>query len=267
VTASAIPASEGARLRPAVRRTTAVRIALAVALLAALALAFVAARGYDVRYAPLVPSGSTGMVVIDMSASVYEGAMEETLQRMATTGEKAGLVVFSDTAYELLPPGTPGRELLPIVRYLKPKGAAGQLPVNPWQDFRAGTRISAGLAVARRALERKGVHHGSIVLISDLEILPDEVERLGGEIADLKREGISVRIVPLNPTPEKRAKIEALTGPAALLRAPGEAGKVRAPEEESLRAALPWGFAALALAVALLLAVNERALARLEVRA
>ena len=54
-----------------------------------------------------MPSGSTGMVVLDMSASVYEGAMEETLQKMATTGEKAGLVVFSDTAYELLPPGTP----------------------------------------------------------------------------------------------------------------------------------------------------------------
>jgi von Willebrand factor type A domain len=267
VTTSAIPASEGARLRPAVRRTTFLRIALALALIAALALAFVGARRYDVRYAPLVPSGSTGMVVLDMSASVYEGAMEETLQKMASTGEKAGLVVFSDTAYELLPPGTPGRELLPMIRYLKPTGRAGQLAVNPWQDFRAGTRISAGLATARLALERKGVQSGSIVLISDLEILPDEVERLGGEIADLKRAGITVRIVPLNPTAEKRAKIEALTGPSALLREPGQAGAVRAPEEKSLRAALPWGFALLALVVALLLAVNERTLGRLEVRA
>src|SRR5215213_5983124 len=119
---SAIPASESARLRPAVRRTTAVRVGLAVALLAALALAFFASRGYDVRYAPLVPSGSTGMVVLDMSASVYEGGMEETLQKMSRTGERAGLVVFSDAAYELLPPGTPGRELLPVLRYLKPSG-------------------------------------------------------------------------------------------------------------------------------------------------
>jgi hypothetical protein len=266
MTASAIPASESARLRPAVRRTTVVRAALALALLGALTLAFFVARSYDVRYAPLVPSGSTGMVVLDMSASVYEGAMEETLQKMSSTGEKAGLVVFSDAAYELLPPGTPGRELLPVLRYLKPTGSGGQLPVNPWQDFRAGTRISAGLAVAREALERKGVHHGSIVLISDLEILPDEVERLGGEIADVKRAGITVRIVPLNPTPEKRAKIEALTGPSALLREPGTSGAVRAPEERSLRAALPWAFALVAGVIAILLATNERALARLELR-
>lgn len=266
MTASAIPASESARLGTAVRRTTVLRILLALLLLGALTLAFIAARGYDVRYAPLVPSDTTGMVVLDMSASVYEGAMEETLQKMSSTGEKAGLVVFSDAAYELLPPGTPGRELLPILRYLKPTGSGDQLPVNPWQEFRAGTRISAGLAVARRALQRTGAERGSIVLISDLEILPDEVERLGGEIADLKRAGITVRIVPLNPTAEKRAKIEALTGPAALLREPGKAGAVRAPEERSLRAALPWGFALVAGAIAILLATNERALARLEVR-
>ena len=183
------------------------------------------------------------------------------------TGEQAGLVVFSDAAYELLPPGTPARELLPLLRFLKPKpAAAGQLPVNPWQDFRAGTRISAGLDVAREALERKGVHRGSIVLISDLEILPDEVERLGGEIADLKREGISVRIVPLNPTAgearQDRGAHRRVGDPARA----GAGRRVRAPEEKSIRAALPWGFALLALAVAVLLAVNERALARLEVR-
>jgi VWA domain-containing protein len=266
MTASAIPASEAPRLRAAARRTTVVRAALALGLVAALALAFLVARRYDVRHAPLVPSGTTGVVVLDMSASVYEGAMEETLQKMSSTGERAGLVVFSDDAYELLPPGTPGRELLPVLRYLKSTGNAGQLPVNPWQDFRAGTRISAGLAVARQGLQREGAEHGSIVLISDLEILPDEVERLGGEIAELKRAGIDVRIVPLNPTAEKRAKIEALTGPGAMLREPGQAGAVRAPEERSIRAALPWAFALVAGLMAVLLATNERALSRLEVR-
>jgi hypothetical protein len=266
VTASAIPASEGARLRLAARRTTLVRVVLALTLLAALALAFLVARGYDVRYAPIVPSGSTGMVVLDMSASVYEGAMEETLQKMASTGERAGLVVFSDAGYELLPPGTPGRELLPILRYLKPTGNAGELPVNPWQEFRAGTRISVGLQTAREALEREDVDRGSVVLISDLEILPDEVDRLGGEIAKLNELGFTVRIVPLNPTAEKRARIEALTGPNALLREPGEAGEVRAPEERSFRAAVPWTFAFVAALIAVLLATNERALARLEVR-
>jgi hypothetical protein len=242
------------------------RAALALALVATLALAFLVARGYDPRVAPLVPAGSTGMVVIDLSASVYEGAMEETLQKLARAGEQAGLVAFSDVGYELLPPGTPGRELLPIIRYLKPTGDAGDLPVNPWQDFRAGTRISAGLEVAREALLREGVRRGSVVLISDLDILPDEVQRLAAEIAELKRNGIEVRIVPLDPTPEKLMRIEALTSPSALLRAPGKAGEVRAPEQHSLREALPWTFVFPAALLVVLLALNERLLARLEVR-
>jgi hypothetical protein len=267
MTASAIPATEAARLRSAARRTTLVRAALALLLVGALALALLVARRYDVRHAPLVPTGTTGMVVLDMSASVYEGAMDETLQKLVDTGERAGLVVFSDSAYELLPPGTPARELLPILRFLKPAdGNQGELPVNPWQDFRAGTQISSGLRAAREALVRENVHRGSVVLISDLEILPDEVERLGAEIAELKRAGISVRIVPLNPTPEKLAKIEALTGPSALLRESGTAGAVRAPEERSVSAAMPWTFVLVGLLLVLMLATNERTLARLEVR-
>ncbi|MEX2210670.1 MAG: vWA domain-containing protein [Gaiellaceae bacterium] len=265
MTASAIPATEAARLRPAAVRTGAVRAVLGLALIGALALAFLVARGYDVRYAPLVPSGTTGMVVLDMSASVYEGAMEETIQKLARTGERAGLVVFSDAGYELLPPGTPGRELVPILRFLKPSGNAGELPVNPWQDFRAGTQISAGLRTAREALVREG-GRGSILLISDLEILPDEVERLAAEVVELKREGITVRIVPLSPRPEKMARIEAITGPASLLREGRQGSKVRAPEERSLRAAAPWTFAVVALLLVLLLATNERVLSRLETR-
>lgn len=265
MTVSAIPATEAGRLRPSVRRTAVLRVALALALAGVLALAFLVARGYDPRVAPLVPAGSTGMVVIDLSASVYEGAMEETLQKLAQAGEQAGLVVFSDDGYELLPPGTPGRELLPIIRYLKPVGTGGELPVNPWQDFRAGTRISAGIEVAREALLREGVPRGSVVLISDLDILPDEVQRLAAEIAELKRNGMEVRIVPLDPTPEKLMRIEALTSPSALLRAPGR-GEVRAPEEHSLREALPWTFVFPAALLVGLLALNERLLARLEVR-
>ena len=121
-----------------------------------------------------------------------------------------------------------------MIRYLKPKGTGGQLPVNPWEDFRAGTRhLGRPRRRTRRRSSGRACHHGSIVLISDLEILPDEVERLGGEIANLKREGISVRIVPLNPTAEKRAKIEALTGPSAMLRAPGDAGESARPRRRA----------------------------------
>jgi hypothetical protein len=264
----AVPTSEPGLLRRASRRTALVRGGLALGLAAALALAFFVARQEDVRYAPLVPSGTTGMVVIDLSASVYEAALGETIERMARTGERAGLVAFSDAGYELLPPGTPGRELVPLLRYLRPRpgDASGELPVNPWADFRAGTRISVGLQVAREALLRERVSRGSIVLISDLQILPDEIERLGAEIARLQREGVALRIVPLAPTPEKRALIEQLTGASALLRDPGETGAVRAPEERTLRAAAPWTFVLIAAVLVLLLAGNERALSRLDVR-
>ena len=264
----AIPASEARPLRRARRRTALLRAGLALGLAGALALAFLVARSRDERHAPLVPSGTTGIVVIDLSASVYESALGETLERMARTGERAGLVAFSDAGYELLPPGTPGRELVPLLRYLRPgQGeAAGELPVNPWAGFRAGTRISAGLQIAREALLRERVSDGSIVLISDLEILPDEVERLGVEIARLRTEGFSIRIVPLAPSAEKRALIEQLTGPSALLRDPGEEGAVRAPEERDIRGAAPWTFVLVGALLVLLLAGNERSLTRLEVR-
>jgi hypothetical protein len=264
-----VPTSEPQPLRRVARRTTLIRAGLAVGLVGTLALAFLVARSRDVRHAPLVPSGTTGIVVIDLSASVYESAMGETLRRMSRTGERAGLVAFSDVGYELLPPGTPARELVPILRYLRPgQGeAVGELPVNPWAEFRAGTRISAGLQIAREALLRERVaHRGSIVLISDLEILPDEVERLGAEIARLQRDGVSLRIVPLAPSDEKRELIEQLTGPSALLRDPGEAGAVRAPEERTLRGAAPWTFVLVGAVLVLLLAANEHSLSRLEVR-
>jgi hypothetical protein len=264
----AVPTSEARPLRRAAHRTTLIRAGLALALASTLALAFLVARSRDVRHAPLVPSGTTGIVVIDLSASVYESAMGDTLQRMSRAGEQAGLVAFSDVGYELLPPGTPARELVPLLRYLRPgQGeAVGELPVNPWAEFRAGTRISSGLQIAREALLRERVSRGSIVLISDLEILPDEVERLGAEIARLQRDGVSLRIVPLAPSDEKRELIEQLTGPSALLRDPGEAGAVRAPEERSLRGAAPWTFVFVGALFVLLLAANEHALSRLEVR-
>src|SRR5512134_693405 len=149
-----IPTSEPERLRPAARWTTVLRIVLAVALLASLAAAVLVARGIDPRHAPLVPSGTTGMLVLDLSASVYEDAFGQTIRKLARSGERTGVIAFSDAAYELLPPGTPARELLPLLRFFRPDvaGASGELPVDPWKDFRAGTRISEGLRVAHATL-------------------------------------------------------------------------------------------------------------------
>jgi hypothetical protein len=263
-----IPTSEPTRLHGLRRRTLALRVALALALLLALALVVLDARGRDPRHAPLVPSGTTGMLVLDLSASVYEDAFGQTIRKLAASGERTGVVAFSDAAYELLPPGSPARELLPLLRFFNEDAAsaAATLPVDPWQDFRAGTRISEGLKVAHAALQRHGASNGSVVLVSDLEILPDEVVRLSDVAADLRRDGIELRIVPLFPTPEKYARIEQIVGSSAFLRESAAASPVAAPEGRSLRHALPWGFVALAMVLVLLLAANEALLSRLEVR-
>lgn len=263
-----LPTAEPARLEGARRRTLVLRAALAAGLLSLLVLAFLDARGRDPRYAPLVPSGTTGMLVLDLSASVYEDAFGQTIRKLAASGERTGVVAFSDAAYELLPPGSPSRELLPLLRFFN-EGTAnttGALPVDPWQDFRAGTRISEGLKVAHAALLREGTADGSVVLVSDLEILPDEVVRLSEVAADLRRDGIRLRIVPLFPTPAKYARIEQIVGDSAFLRESAQASPVAAPEGRSLRHALPWRFVLLAGALVLLVAVNEATLSRLELR-
>lgn len=262
----AVPTTEPGRLRRLGRRTAAMRIALAVVLVATLAGAVLVARGEDVRHAPLVPSGKTGILVLDLSASTSEAAFSQTIEQLAESDERVGLVVFSDAAYELLPVGTPGRELLPLLRYFSV--AEGRRPPahNPWEDFRAGTRISEGLRVAHDTLFREGVQNGSIVLVSDFEILPDEIQRVGEQVGLMRREGIEVRLVPLDPTPERRARMNAILGGAAVLREASRDAPVRAPESRSLEAAAPWAFLAVAGLLVVLLSANEGLLSRLEVR-
>ena len=261
----AIPTGERRSFGRWSRRTLVLRAALALALLATVALAFLAARNEGVQSAPLVPSGSTGMLVLDLSASVYEGAFGQTIQELADADEKVGVVAFSDAAYTLVPPGTPGRELLPLLRYFEPTSTSGELPRNPWERFRAGTRISEGLKVAREVLLERGADDSSIVLVSDLEILPDEIFALADVAALLRGDGIELRIVPLFPTPEKQERIDAILGSAKILRESSDASPVRASEANSIASAAPWLFVAVAALLVGLLAVNEGLLARLEV--
>jgi hypothetical protein len=261
-----VPTSEPNSLRRAARRTLVLRAALALALVAGLALVLLVAWRQDVRHAPLVPSGKAGMLVLDLSASVYEGAFGQTIQKLANDDQRVGVVAFSDAAYELVPPGTPAKELLPLLRYFGVTSVGGIAAHNPWEQFRAGTKISEGLRVAEDVLLREGISNGSIVLVSDLEILPDEINRLANVVARLRQEGIEVRIVPLFPTPEKTARIEAILGGSAVLRETSESAPVRAPEARSFGAVAPWTFVVAGALLVALLAVNEGFLTRLEIR-
>ena len=109
--------------------------------------------------------------------------------------------------------------------------------------LRAGTRISEGLKVASEALRREGQTGGTLILLSDLEILPDEVQRLVTVFADLRRDGFEVRIVPLAPREEQRRLIELLVGDQALAPGAGERGGGRPGAGRGrLTEGLPWVF-------------------------
>lgn len=262
----AVPTSEPGRLGRDARRTLVLRGGLALALVSTLVLAVLVARGEDVRHAPLVPSGKTGILVLDLSASTSEAAFAQTIEKLAEGDEQVGVVVFSDAAYELLPVGTPGRELRPLLRYFSFTGGRQPPARHPWDEFRAGTRISAGLGYAGDVLRREGVENGSLLLVSDFEILPDEIQRVSEQVAYLKAQGVEVRLVPLDQTPERRARVDAILGGAAVLRDESPGAPVRAPESRSLEAAAPWVFVAVAGLLVALLAANEGLLSRLEVR-
>jgi hypothetical protein len=265
----AIPTGDGGALRAYGRRTALLRAVFALALVAALAYAFTLTRGADNRPASLVPGETTAMLVLDLSASIGDyRRVGDTLRRVAREEEDAGLIVFSDGAYELLPPGAPGRELEPFARFFTPVGADGEYPRNPWDvaEFRGGTSISSGLRSARDAFERDGVSRGSILLASDLDVEADS-HTVRETVVALRKDGIEIRIIPVGALPRHVAFFEALLGRTAFLAEEGTETPVATPEERSLGGVQPWGFLLAAALVVALLAANERLLSRLEVGA
>jgi len=196
-------ASPDARAFPAgARRTRLVRIAFAGAAVALLLAAASSARDLETRERGLLPTDTVGVVVVDLSLSIADedyNIVRRALSRLIAEDARIGLVVFSDAPYELLPPGTPASEMRPMLRLLIPP-RLGQ-PVNPWtQTFRAGTRISAALELARAMLERDGVEKGSILLVSDLDTAPDDVSALARTVEELRHSAIELRVVALAPS-------------------------------------------------------------------
>ena len=201
----------GAFPRPA-RRTLVLRIVLAGAAVALLLSAAASARDLESRERGLLPSDTTGMVVIDLSLSIDDEDYHEVrrvLNGLIESDARIGLVVFSDVAYELLPPGTPASHLRPMLRLLVPPRLGN--PVNPWTGtFRAGTRISSALDLARSILERDEVEDASILLVSDLETAPDDVPALVQTVDTIRRSDIAFRVVGLAPSSDARAIFEGL---------------------------------------------------------
>ena len=273
---AAIPATDAGELGAIARRTKILRLVLALALLLVLTACVDSARRLEAREAAFLPRGASGMFVLDVSRSIGGYAyprIYRTLGRMVDAGGPMGVIVFSDTAYELLPPGSSAAAVRPLMRYFDRRNArvsavgAVEYPNNPWnQGFRAGTKVSSGLEMARRALVRDRVENGWVLLASDLDTSPADVNDLADTLVRFRDAGIRLRIVPLFPSADDREFFRRVLGKDAFVdwRELAEGGHRRT--EHRLESSGPGPLVAAALVLILLLAANERWCGRLEWR-
>ena len=167
-----LPTSAAAELGGAYRRTRLLRFVLAFTALALLGASFALARSLESLPTTYFATGSGGVVVLDLSTSVdvqKAQRAQRVLRSLVETDGRVGLVVFSDSAYEMLPPDTRSSELEPLLPFFRtgpqispdnvrrtrggrvmPNTPTGRPRESPWSlTFRGGTRISTGLVEAK----------------------------------------------------------------------------------------------------------------------
>jgi hypothetical protein len=289
----AIPCADVRALAEPVRRTAVVRWVLAAALIVTLLTAAWLARDPGASGVQLAQGGESGVVVLDMSASIGSARrrLTEPFEYLADTGQEFGLVLFSSTAYEAFPPGTDSTELRGFLRALAPfpnicvaqefqRCPPGQrrvdpnseeyerirrLSVTPWADnFRGGTAISTGLVLARRMLERHDQKQRGVLLISDLDDSLLDIPALTRELITYRRERIPVNVVAMAPFDEDRFFFERMLGKEAFVdRADLAPSRLAQERSRAESAGVPAGIAGLALLLLMLLAANEHFCGRL----
>jgi hypothetical protein len=268
----AVPLADLRNLRAPAQRTAAVRILFLVALACTFALLFAAARSAGAGRAAVFPEGTNaGIVVLDMSASISGptyARVATTLRGIVNANQSIGLVMFSDTAYELLPPNSPPGALGQFMPFFVPDHYYGGTPVfvqPPWDTFMGGTRVGAGLAMARHALRRAHVKQGAILLVSDLDDSNADQSRLEQEALTLRQAKIPVRIVPLFAAPRDLRLFAALFGANAFVD-PSVFTHTATRHAAPIAAPVPLTLLLLGGLLVLLIAGNERWNGRVAVR-
>jgi hypothetical protein len=266
----AVILADRVRLRGPRLRTEGIRILLALALVATLVLLFLSARHAGAGRAAVFPEGTdTGVVTLDMSASISGptyARVATTLRGIAAANQSVGLVMFSDTAYELLPPNSPPSALTAFVPYFVPLRYYGSTPVfgqGPWDMFMGGTRIAPGLILAEHSLRAAGIKHGAILLVSDLDDSSADFPLLEQEAIHLKKVHIPLRIVPLFASLHDKAFFAELFGDNAFVD-PKAFTHTATRHTQPIAAPAPWTLLGLGFVLVLLLAANERWNGRLE---
>jgi hypothetical protein len=271
VSAASIPLGDAPALRGLLRRTRLVRLALALALLATGVTALALARTTQLPTTPLLPPGSRGVLVLDLSASTENASLDRmyaVLTQLSHSNGRFGLVVFSSRAYEALAPNTPARELGPVARFFTPlrprtpvspsdgrfNAAPTQYPTNPWaSSFSFGTAISQGLELARTILLQNSVEKPAVWLVSDLADSAPDKPLVATAAREYVNAGIALHVIGLAPTKSDAAYFSRLVGPRGSLIVAKPSTSVRLHPKHPF----PTGFAAVALVLAALLALNE----------
>jgi len=266
---SSIPLADASLLAPIHRRTVLLRATLGAVVVAAIVSSILVSREPHRQTIVELPGDSSVIVVLDMSASISSDTFSRigtTLSELAESRGRYGLVVFSDQAYEALPPESPAADLKPLIRYFtlprqRGPGFAPQFPSNPWsRSFSAGTKISAGLSLAHDIALSEQRQRPAVVLVSDLDDDPQDVQRLAVILLAYRRDRIPIEVVALNASTEDLALFARVLGRSALVPVdatdPGGAPRNRTP--------FPWPLFALALVAAFALAAHELWAPRLE---
>lgn len=272
-----VPLTDAAALRGAAHRTTMIRWTLAALLVVLGAAAWISSERLDVAENAFLAPGTSGIVVLDLSSSTEATPSRTTVRffrRLAASDAHAGLVLFSDVAYEALPPNAKAQELTSMIRFLEVPDQRSTVPVGvrrfqrrrtPWSDsFRGGTRISTGLAMARQMLRSVGTRKREVVLISDLDDSLFDVPQLARVLAQYRQEGIPLRIMATEGA--DRTYFRQRLGASAFVDRRSLRGGTAVEERGALSGSSPLVLVACAGVLALALAANELWGSRLEWR-
>ena len=268
----AIPIATTAPFAHIARRTLFLRVVFAAGLIGLVLAASDTGRTHAAATGGLVPGGTGGMLVLDVSRSIKPGAnrtIQGVLQQLIDARARIGLVAFSDIAYELLPPGSPASELKPLLRYFEPsqpRPGPDPFPPNPWSsNFSGGTQISSGLAVAHAALVRAGHPKGPILLVSDLDTAPDDVPRVALTFNQFRNEGVPFRVVAVAPRADNLSLFHNLAGKGAFAKPVQRTGTALGETEGAEHGKTPWTLILVAALVLGVLALNEHWCGRLPI--
>jgi hypothetical protein len=255
-----------------------VRIVLGVALVALAAVAVWRAASLNPQAISFLPQNATTVVVIDQSKSIYAGSYQRiasTFKRLVAADVPIGLVAFSDTAYEMLPPGARSTDLKPMLRfYIPTKHGANVDPetsfiASPWDSvFSAGTKISSGLNMALSMLRRDRVNNGAILLVSDLQTAAEDQPALAQTLNRIRHDGkVTLRVLPLFPLAADRQFFASFVPRRDFLKPSQIQAPPRAAAAAGVVGTMPWPLLVAAGLLLVALAANELCCARVRVPA